>query len=188
LDPAFDIPDRKGVRAIIHLAYNYTFEILVGLLRSITSVSLTLDLWTARNQYGFLGITCSYIDQQYKLHEITLTLSNIRYPHTAEHIRDSIEDVLNNWNLQSKVHSITTDNGSNVKKCVKDMRGIEWHPCASHTLQLVIGKGLIPVKKLISRVKRLIDFFSKPKQAERLEDIQKSINENERENEVINFN
>ncbi len=68
------------------------------------------------------------------------------------------------------------------------MRGIEWHPCASYTLQLIIGKGLIPVKKLISRVKQLINFFSKPKQAKRLENIQKSINENKRENEVINFN
>jgi len=55
-------------------------------------------------------------------------------------------------------------------------------------LQLIIGKGLIPVKKLISRVKQLINFFSKPKQAKRLENIQKSINENKRENEVINFN
>ena len=42
-----------------------------------------------------------------------------------------------------------------------------------HTLQLIIGKGLVPVKSLIIRVKRLIDFFMRPKQSERLEDIQK---------------
>lgn len=64
------------------------------------------------------------------------------------------------------------------------MEGIEWHPCALHTLQLVIGKGLIPVKQSISRVKRLINFFSRSKQSERLEDIQKSINES---SEVMNF-
>ena len=58
------------------------------------------------------------------------------------------------------------------------MEGVKWHPCAAHTLQLVIGKGLMPVKKLILRVKRLINFFSRPKQAERLEDAQRSINEN----------
>src|SRR6266498_5126425 len=156
LDPAFVMPDSKGIRAIIHLAYNYTFKTMVDLLQPITSVSLTLDLWTAQSNYGYLGITCSYIDQQYNLHEITLTLSYVRYPHTAENIKDAIEEVLDNWNLRSKVYSITTDNGSNVKKCVRNMEGIEWHPCASHTLQLVIGKGLIPVKKLILRVKRLI--------------------------------
>jgi hypothetical protein len=182
------MPDSKGIKAIIHVAYNYTFETLFSLLQPITSVSLTLDLWTARSHHGYLGITCSYLDQQYDLHEITLTLSYMRYPHTAEHIKDSIEEVLGKWNLRSKVHSITTDNGSNVKKSVKNMKGIEWHPCVSHTLQLVIGKGLLPVKRLILRVKRLINFFSRPKQAERLEDTQRNISENQMENEVTGFN
>lgn len=179
LDPAFNMPDSKGVKAIIHLAYNYTFDALVKLLQPVIYVYLTLDLWTARSNHGYLGITCTFLDQQYNLCEIALTLSYIRFPHTAENINDAIEEVLNEWNLRSKVYSITTDNGSNVKKCVKNMKEIEWHPCASHTLQLVIGKGLMPVKKLILRVKRLINFFSRPKQAERLEDIQKNINENE---------
>ena len=67
------------------------------------------------------------------------------------------------------------------------MEEIEWHPCASHTLQLVIGKGLIPVKKLILRVKRLINFFSRPKQAEKLEDAQKDLSKNEHNNMVIKF-
>lgn len=52
-------------------------------------------------------------------------------------------------------------------------------PCSS---LLETGKGLMPVKKLlvivILRVKRLINFFSKSKQAERLEDVQRDINEN----------
>lgn len=180
------MPDSKSVKAMIHAAYNYTFKALVDLLEPIISVSLTLDLWTARNNYGFLGITCSYLDQQYNLCEITLTLSHVRYPHTSENIKDSIEEILDKWDLRSKVYSITTDNGSNVKKCVKNMNGIEWHACASHTLQLIIGKGLMPAKKLILRVKRLINFFSRPKQAERLEDVQKSLNEGN-DNEVINF-
>ena len=181
------MPDSKGIKAIIHTAYNYTLDALINLLEPIASVSLTLDLWTARNNHGFLGITCSYLDQQYNLHEIALTLSYVRFPHTAENIQDSIIETLDKWKLRSKVHSITTDNGSNVKKCVKNLDGIEWHPCASHTLQLVVGKSLLPVKKLISRVKRLTNFFSRPKQAERLEEVQRSLGE-EGENEVINFN
>ena len=42
-----------------------------------------------------------------------------------------------------------------------------------HTLQLVVGKGLSSIKLLVLRVKRLIDFFLRPKQSERLENIQK---------------
>ena len=165
LDSAFDIPDSKSVKAIIHRAYNFSFNAIANLLQPITSVYLTLDLWTARSNYGYLGITCTFLDQNYNLNEIALTISHIKYPHTSENIRDAIEEILNEWNLQSKVFSITTDNGSNVKKCVKEMEGIKWHACASHTLQLVIGKGLMPVKKLILRVKLLINFFSRPNQA-----------------------
>jgi len=36
---------------------------------------------------------------------------------------------------------------------------IKWQPCAAHTLQLVIEKGLSSIKLLILRTKRLIDFF-----------------------------
>ena len=60
-----------------------------------------------------------------------------------------------------------------MKKAVADMNGIMWQGCSSHTLQLVIGKALLPVEILIARAKRLIDFFLRPKQSERLEEMQK---------------
>ena len=64
-----------------------------------------------------------------------------------------------------------------LKKAIKDMglisSNIRWQPCTAHTLQLVIGKGLNEVKLLILRTKRLIDFFLRPKQSEKLAEIQK---------------
>lgn len=75
---------------------------------------------------------------------------------------------------------IVTDNGANMKKAIKDMglisSNIRWQPCAAHTLQLIIGKGLNIVKLLILRTKRLIDFFLRPKYSEKLEQIQKRFN------------
>jgi len=54
-----------------------------------------------------------------------------------------------------------------------------------------VGKGMLPAQVLILRAKRLIDFFMRPKQSERLEEVQKLFpdldktdeNENEDENE-----
>ena len=60
-----------------------------------------------------------------------------------------------------------------MKKCVELLNEIKWVGCFSHTLQLVIGKGLFVIQNLILRVKRLIDFFMIPKQFERFEKIQK---------------
>jgi hypothetical protein len=93
-------------------------------------------------------------------------------------------ETLDQWLLREKVNVITTDNGSNMKKAIKDMNdvspNITWQPCTAHTLQLVVGKGLACVKLLVLRTKRLIDFFMRPKQSERLENIQINI-----ENHVV---
>jgi hypothetical protein len=53
------------------------------------------------------------------------------------------------------------------------MKDVKWIGCVAHTLHLVIGKGLMPAQILILRIKRLINFFMRPKQSERLEEIQK---------------
>jgi hypothetical protein len=52
------------------------------------------------------------------------------------------------------------------------MEDVKWLGCTAHTLQLVVGKGMKLAEILITRVKRLIDFFLRPKQSERLEDVQ----------------
>jgi hypothetical protein len=141
------------------------------------SVCITTDMWTARNRQGFLGVTCSFLDKNFIIHEVTLTVEYVRYPHTGENISDTLFTILDEWGLREKVHIIVTDNGANMKKAIKDMgsitQNIKWQSCTAHTLQLVVGKGLSLVKLLVLRAKRLIDFFLRPKQSERLEEIQK---------------
>ncbi|GES96177.1 zinc finger BED domain-containing protein 4-like [Rhizophagus clarus] len=111
-----------------------------------TSVSLTMDLWTACNWQGYLRVICSYINQSFKLCEFTLDMAYVRYPHTSAHIKDTLVNILNEWNICEKVYIITTDNAS---------------------------KGMKPAEILIARTKQLIDFFMRPKQSECLEDTQK---------------
>ena len=79
LDPAFSMPCPETVKRIIYKAFNYSFPQLKDmLLTQATSVSLTMDLWTARNRQGYLGVTCSYLDQSFKLREFTLDIAYVR--------------------------------------------------------------------------------------------------------------
>ncbi|RIA97341.1 hypothetical protein C1645_814231 [Glomus cerebriforme] len=78
LDSKFDMPDSKNIKAMIHIAYNYTFKALADL-----------------------------------------------YTYISKNIKNSIEEILGKWNLQSKVYFITIS--------VKSMDGIEWHACVLHT-------------------------------------------------------
>jgi hypothetical protein len=191
LDPAFTMPCQETVKNIIYEAFNYSFPQLKEiLLTQTTSVSLTMDLWTARNRQGYLGVTCSYINQSFKMCEFTLDIAYVRYPHTAIHIKDTLESILNEWDIREKVFTITTNNASNMKKCVEDMEGVNRLGCTAHTLQLIIGKGMKPAETLIARAKQLIDFFMRPKQSERLENAQKNFpalsEQLEREIELLN--
>ena len=179
LDPAFNIPDVRLIKTTIQEAYNYTYPLIQKFVSDNSiSISLTTDMWTARNRQGFLGVTCFFLDKNFVIQEVTLTIEYVRYPHTAQNISDALLVILDQWEIRNKVHIITTDNGANMKKAIKEMNSvasnIKWQPCAAHTLQLVIGKGLSSIKLLILRTKRLIDFFLRPKQSERLENIQKS--------------
>ena len=178
LDPAFKIPSVKLIKQTIQEAYNHTLPLIQQFVKNNSiSVSLTTDMWTGRNRQGFLGVTCSFLDKNFTIHEIILTIEYIRYPHTAENISDALFVILDQWELRNKVNVIVTDNGANMKKAIKDMNefapNIKWQPCSAHTLQLVIGKGLNSVKILVLRAKKLIDFFLRPKQSQRLADIQK---------------
>ena len=110
LDPAFVVPDVKLVKQIIHKSYNNTLSLVQEFLdNNAISVSLTTDMWTARNRQGFLGVTCSFLDKKFDIYDITLTVEYIRYPHTAQNISDALFAILDEWGLREKVHMITTE-------------------------------------------------------------------------------
>ncbi|CAG8471865.1 9784_t:CDS:10 [Gigaspora rosea] len=61
--------------------------------------------------------------------------------------------------------------------------GIKWVPCSTHILNLIVQKGLLPAKKLITWMNYLITFFTMPKQSEHLEGVQESIQKQQKSNQ-----
>ena len=148
-------------------------------MSSAKYISFTTDLWTSRAKQGYIGVTASFMDSDFKIYDILLELKYLPYSHTAEHIRDAIQTVMRNWNLQEKVIAITTDNDSNMVKAISYFNNITCILYTIHTLQLVIGKDLTPILIFVARAKRLIRFFMYPKQMERLKAVQITLNYSE---------
>ena len=172
-DPNYQIPCDKTIQQLLAEAYNQIKEILVVKLNEhVISCSITTDLWTARSRSGYIGVTCSFIDNDFNLCEAILAIQYVPYPHTGDNICKILREVISNWNLVGKVFTMTTDNGSNMVRAGKLMNELTRLPCTAHTLQLVVGKGLLPAEVLIARAKRLINFFTTPKQTEKLIEIQ----------------
>ena len=105
--------------------------------------------------------------------EITLAIRYMPYPHTGDAIQNVLEKIISEWDLQNKVFFCTTDNASNMKKCLNQIPWLQRLSCTAHTIQLVVGKELLAAEILIARAKRLINFFTSPKQNEHLLNAQK---------------
>jgi hypothetical protein len=187
-DPNYQVPSDKAVQQLLAEAYNQIEVVLTRVFNeNILSCSITTDLWTARSRFGYIGVTCSFIDNDFKFCEAILSIKYVPYPHTGDNICKVIREIISNWNLNGKVLTMTTDNGSNMTRAGKLMSELTRLPCAAHTLQLVVGKGLLPAEVLIARAKRLINFFTTPKQTERLLEIQKSTHCSNNEVSIFNL-
>lgn len=175
LNEYFEIPNDKKLRKKIFEAFNYCKDFLIKYIHeNAISVSLTCDLWTSRSKQGFLAVTCHFITAQFEMKEITLAICYVPYPHTANAIQQFLENIIYEWKLRDMVFFCTTDNGSNMKKCINQISWLSRLSCTAHTIQLVVGKGLLPAETLIARAKRVINFFSTPKQSQRLQKAQQN--------------
>ena len=80
--------------------------------------------------------------------------------HTADNIADELSTVITEWQLDTKVLGITTDNARNVKNVVNSLKFTHFG-CIGHTLQLSISRGLQLgfVSHVLGRVRKLVEHF-----------------------------
>lgn len=173
IDPEFIVPGEKKIRMMIAQSYGYNKNKLIQLLKTAQSISLTTDLWSSRSKHGYLGLTATWINQDFEIMDVLLEITYFPTPHTAEAIAKTIKGIIQSWEIEDHVLAITTDNGANIVAAIRELAPIERLSCAAHTLQLAIGKGLKLVESLTVRAKQLINFFSTQKQIERLVKVQK---------------
>ena len=158
---------------MIACSYKYNRDKLIQLLKTAQSISLITDLWSSHSKHGYLGLTATWINQNFEIINILLEITYFPIPYTAIAIADTIKKIIQKWKIEDCVISITTDNGANVVSAIHELKPIKRLSCAAHTLQLAIRKGLKFVETLSIYVKQLINFFSTQKQIERLIKVQK---------------
>ena len=182
LHPFFELPTEEALDKLLDNMFEIGQITLKNIFENVSKISLTTDFWTSRGQHGYIGVTAHWISDDYNPKEAFLTLQHVHYPHTSEVIKNKLKEIIINWNISNKVTFIATDNAASMVKSVRLLKnefGIERISCAAHTLQLVIGKALtcnINIQIFILRVKRLVYFFSSPKQLEHLISAQEQLN------------
>jgi len=67
----------------------------------------------------FGGDSPLFTHRDHRQHNVTIAVCRIPSPHTGEHIREIIDEVLAEWELPTnKIGAILTDNGSNMLKAL----------------------------------------------------------------------
>ena len=112
-------------------------------------ISFVLDCWTSSNQWPFQGVIAAWIDEEWKLCHTVIDLTFLSGSHTGANIAEAFSKVLDEFDLWSKLHSVTTDNASNMDSMFKildekaDMKMSDFNSsdfrvrCLAHILNLV---------------------------------------------------
>ncbi|XP_041449950.1 zinc finger BED domain-containing protein 4-like [Drosophila obscura] len=165
LDPRYKLPSKTHLRDVLMLnMFKETSAKLLTILEDISYISVTCDLWTSRANDSFLTVTCHFV-YNYNLKTASLATRKLldTTNHSAQNIANTLQDVLNNWNVLEKTVCIVTDNASSMLKACEILK-IQNLPCFAHTLNLVVHDGLKfdnddLVKALFTKCKTIVRFF-----------------------------
>jgi hypothetical protein len=127
--------------------YNRHREAVVHLLRSSPGfIHIAFDGWSSRNKHSLYGITCSFLDQHFRVQKIVLGLPELQVRHTGENIATEVIEILSSYRIEDKVGYFTLDNGSNndtAMEAIADHFGFEGGRqrqvrCIGHIINLVV--------------------------------------------------
>ncbi|POM78215.1 Zinc finger BED domain containing hypothetical protein 4-like [Phytophthora palmivora] len=131
------------------------------------------DIWTSKNEMGFICFTIHYLTREFKMRSWVLEVKRIKCKHDGDAIARLLSDTMNEWGLRiEECTKFLRDGASNVvnackKLCFNDMS------CLAHCIHLVVGAGIMKKNDLLAS-------------AQTDEEIKKGVNHQARE-EIDNF-
>ncbi|CAB5325836.1 unnamed protein product [Rhizophagus irregularis] len=184
-DKRYKVPCTKTIKNRISKTFEIGKVTLKNQLVQVKHISLTLDAWSSPAHLPYLGVTAHWITSDFEPNEVLLSMEELPYPHGATEIQEHLIDLFYEWEIESKIIALVTDNGSNVKKTCNEIGIGERIPCAAHTLQLSIGKELDKIRQLVDKCKHLITFLAGDKKKQQLKEAQMYLH---RQQEVLQDN
>ncbi|CAG8650972.1 16927_t:CDS:2 [Dentiscutata heterogama] len=140
LDPKYNLPCKPVLKDKIDEVYDDDIIEIQQKISKINYVSMTLDLWSSAAHISYLEVILHWTTCDFIPCKIFLAIKEIPYPYTATVIKEEGEKLINKFQLESKLYAIVTDNGSNIKLAINQLRIRTHIPCSAHTLQLTQNK------------------------------------------------
>ncbi|CAB5142161.1 unnamed protein product [Rhizophagus irregularis] len=154
-DKHYKVPCTKTIKNRISKTFEIGKVTLKNQLVQVKHISLTLDAWSSPAHLPYLGVTAHWITSDFEPNEVLLSIKELPYPYGATEIQEHLIDLFYEWEIESKIIALVTDNGSNIKKAYNEIGIGERIPCAAHTFQLSIEKGLDKIRQLVDKLNNI---------------------------------
>ena len=174
LNPPYQSMGRKAIRAECMRVYKREKLNLKVALQDVDYISLTTDLWTSNQTIAYMCVVAHYIDADWKMQTRVLAFIELDPPHSGHVIADAVWECIIEWEIESKVISITLDNASNNDVAVKDLKAKftsrrckqfekdYFHVrCCAHIVNLVVQDGIACMGTLITNLRETVKYFKK---------------------------
>ena len=122
------LPQRKTFGGYLEREYAVMESNLKATLREVDFVSITADIWTAKNK-SFLGVTVHWISSStLESNKAAIACKRIRGRHTFDVTGAEIEQIHSSYGLLGKVVATVTDNASNFAKVFRIYQPVNSEP------------------------------------------------------------
>ncbi len=133
-------PNRKTIRRRLGLSYHKYRAELRATLASVRAIALTIDMWT-KKRTTFICLTGHAFNNKYESIPLILGFRRLSGPHQANNIKNYILYELQQLDIVDKICAIVSDNVSDIKKAVNDLKLGQRFSCIAHNINLVVKNG-----------------------------------------------
>ncbi|CAM4790591.1 unnamed protein product [Rotaria magnacalcarata] len=122
--------------------YQERRSLLKEKLKNIAHISLTTDLWLNPRRNHFIVITAHYLDEYHQHLSDIISFRRFRGRHFSVRLKSFIINEIKKLNTESKIISITTDSGSDIKTVTSSYEFGLRFSCDAHNINQTISTGL----------------------------------------------
>ncbi|RRT69539.1 hypothetical protein B296_00016584 [Ensete ventricosum] len=111
LQPRFKMVDVNAMEGEVLSVYHKEKQNLMQIFGTMPGrISLTIGLWTTSQTLGYICVSGQYVDSDWKLHRRMLNFMLVSSPHSENALSEAISVSLSEWNMKTKLFTITLDN------------------------------------------------------------------------------
>jgi hypothetical protein len=123
-NPRFVKSSRQTTARDLIRLFNDCAEQLINVLKSVSSVALTSDIWSGKAKQDYISVVAHFVNSDWCLEKRLLGLRPIEVAHTCYNIAERVELVANDYGITDKIFAIVLDNASSNKTAMEVLKPV----------------------------------------------------------------